>query len=448
MNIYLKYKNKTSILQGIPYTIDVVEMKKKEVEKMEIRQNARRGYRIFLYVFLGISIGLFCWAAYTYYQNSVPDKIRIKAGTSEEIHLKIPASGIVHAANDTIVSLNEPITIVAGTQMDSYEISLKLFGVLPLKKIDIEVINEEMLIPVGIPIGIYLKTQGALVIDTGTFSGVDGTKYAPSQYKLQAGDYLIAMDGIAIDGKKQVQNYVEQGSGEEIIFQVQRKEEVIQIKVTPEKDEEGKYKIGIWLRDSAQGIGTMTYLDSENHFGALGHGINDMDTGELLNLGSGLLYETEIVAIQKGEKGKPGELTGIIIYQPEKVSGVIVNNTLEGIYGITTEEVGNSISQNALPVGLKQDVELGKAQIYCDVDGETKRYDIELIQISLSAAVNRQISFKVVDEDLIELTGGIVQGMSGAPIIQNGKFIGAVTHVLVDDPTRGYGIFIEDMLGH
>lgn len=435
-------------MRVIPYTIGTVEMKKKEVGKMEKRQNTRKGYRAFLYVFLGISIGLFCWAAYAYYQNSIPDKIRIKAGTSEEIHLKIPASGIVHAMEDTVVSLKEPITIVAGTQMDSYELSLKLFGVLPLKKIDIEVINEEMLIPVGMPIGIYLKTQGALVIDTGSFNGVDGTKYAPSQYKLQAGDYLIAMDGIAVNGKKQIQEYVEQGQGEEIIFQVQRKEEVIPIKVTPEKDGEGNYKIGTWLRDSAQGIGTMTYLDSENHFGALGHGINDMDTGELLNLGSGLLYETEIVAIQKGEKGNPGELTGIIIYQPENVSGVIVNNTLEGIYGITTEEVSNSLSQNALPVGLKQDVELGKAQIYCNVDGETKSYDIEMLQISLSAAVNRQISFKVVDEELIELTGGIVQGMSGAPIIQNGKFIGAVTHVLVDDPTRGYGIFIEDMMEH
>lgn len=415
------------------------------------RQITRKEYRTFLYIFLGISIGFFCWAAFAYYQNSIPDKIRIKAGTSEEIHLKIPASGVVHAAEDTedtIVSLNEPITIVAGTQMDSYELSLKLFGVLPLKKIDIEVINDEMLIPVGMPIGIYLKTQGALVIDTGSFSGVDGTKYAPSQYKLQAGDYLIAMDGVAVNGKRQIQEYVEQGQGEEIIFQVQRKEEVIQIKVTPEKDEEGSYKIGVWLRDSAQGIGTMTYIDSENHFGALGHGINDMDTGELLNLGSGLLYETEIVAIQKGEKGTPGELTGIIIYQPENVSGVIVNNTLEGIYGITSEEVSNTITQTALPVGLRQEVELGTAQIYCDVDGEAKHYDVEIMQISLNAAVNRQISFKVTDEELIEKTGGIVQGMSGAPIIQNGKFIGAVTHVLVDDPTRGYGIFIEDMLEH
>lgn len=424
------------------------ELEKGKSSMMEKRQNIRSGYRTFLYILLGISIGLFCWASYAYYQNSIPDKIRVKAGTSEEIHLKIPASGIVHAAEDTIVSLNEPITIVAGTQMDSYEVSLKLFGVLPLKKIDIEVIDEKMLIPVGMPIGIYLKTKGALVIDTGTFSGADGTKYAPSQYKLQAGDYLLAMDGVAVTGKKQIQEYVEHGQGKEIIFQVQRKEEVIPIKVTPEQDEEGKYKIGTWLRDSAQGIGTMTYLDSENHFGALGHGINDMDTGDLLKLGSGLLYETEIVAIQKGEKGKPGELTGIIIYQPEHVSGVIIDNTLEGIYGITTEEVSQSLPQNALPVGLKQEVELGQAQIYCNVDGEMKSYDIELKQIVLNAEVNRQISFKVTDEELVKVTGGIVQGMSGAPIIQNGKFIGAVTHVLVDDPTRGYGIFIEDMLGH
>lgn len=412
-------------------------------------RNRVRRYRIFLYIFLGFAIGMFCWSVYAYYDKSTPDTIRVKAGTSEEINLKIPASGIIQTNEPTVISLNQPITIVAGTGMDSYEMDLKLFGVLPLKKIDIEVIENKMLIPMGCPIGIYLKTQGVLVIDTGSFQGIDGSKHAPAEYTLQAGDYLIAMDGIAITGKKQIKEYVEQSGGKEIIFQLTRKGNSIQVRLQPQMDENSNYKIGAWLRDSAQGIGTLTYVDTENHFGALGHGINDIDTGELLSLGNGLLYETEIVAIQKGAKGSPGELTGVISYQPDKISGVITSNTVEGVYGITSQNVLESVMQEALPVALKQEVTLGMAQIYCNIAGATNYYDVEITQIDEGNEIlNRQLSFRVTDEELLRLTGGIVQGMSGAPLLQNGKIIGAVTHVLVNDPAKGYGIFIEDMLSH
>lgn len=408
-------------------------------------------YVLSLYIFLGFAIGMFCWASYAYYQGSVPSTISIKAGTSEEINLKIPASGVISTDSETVLALNQPVTIVAGESASSYQMRLKLFGVLPLKDVDIQVIENKELIPVGQPIGIYVKTQGVLVVDTGTFSGGGGNKYAPSEYKLQSGDYLMAMDGVAISDKRQIKDYVENGGGREIIFQVSRHDELISVKIKPELDENGVFKIGAWLRDSAQGIGTMTYIDSDSQFGALGHGINDMDTGELLKLGSGLLYHTEIVAVRRGEKGVPGELTGVIEYKPEQVSGVIVDNTVQGIYGVTNEELLEKYTEEnePIPVALKQEVELGAAQIVCAIDGESKYYDVEITKLSPgNEAVNRQISLKVTDSELLELTGGIVQGMSGAPIIQNGKFVGAVTHVLVQDATRGYGIFIEDMLGH
>ncbi|MDE7478824.1 MAG: SpoIVB peptidase, partial [Lachnospiraceae bacterium] len=265
------------------------------------------------------------------------------------------------------------------------------------------------------------------------------------------GDYLTAMDGVAINDKKQIREYVENGNGAEIIFQVSRKEELIQVKIKPEADENHVYKMGAWLRDSAQGIGTMTYIDSQNRFGALGHGINDMDTGELLKLGTGLLYHTEIVAVKRGAKGSPGELTGVIEYKPDQVSGVIVDNTIQGIYGVANAEVLSeyTANQEALPVALKQEVTIGPAQILCTINGETKYYDIKITKLTPGKdAVNRQISLEVTDPELLSLTGGIVQGMSGAPIVQNGRFVGAVTHVLVQDSAKGYGIFIEDMLGH
>lgn len=424
-------------------------MKARRLKQNELSR--RMKYMLFLYIFLGFAMGLFIFVTYVYYQNAVPSTINVKAGTSEEINMRIPASGVISTDSDMVLALNQPITIVAGENTSSYQMQLKLFGVLPLKNVDIQVIENTTLTPVGKPIGIYVKTQGVLVVDTGSFEGSAGDKCAPSEYKLQSGDYLTAMDGVAISDKKQIRQYVENGNGEEIIFQVSRKDELIQVKIKPEQDANQVYKMGAWLRDSAQGIGTMTYLDSQNRFGALGHGINDMDTGELLKLGSGLLYHTEIVAVKRGEKGSPGELTGVIAYQPDQVSGIIVDNTTQGIYGVANAELLSEYTQgnDALPIALKQEVTTGEAQILCSIDGEAKYYDIEITKLAPgNEAVNRQISLEVTDHELLELTGGIVQGMSGAPIIQNGKFVGAVTHVLVQNSAEGYGIFIEDMLDH
>ena len=417
------------------------------MKNMRVSERRKRRYQLFLYAFLGFALGMFLWASYSYYEQKIPNIIRIQAGTSQRIDLKVPASGVLNVDSDKVIALNQPVTIVAGESPDTCQMELRLFGVLPLKSIDIEVIENTRLIPVGQPIGIYMKTQGVLVIDTGTFEGPQGQEQSPSVYKLQAGDYVMAMDGVAVTGKRQIKEYVENGSGRDIVLQVSRNEKIIQVRISPMQDQNGVYKIGTWLRDSAQGIGTMTFLDEELHFGALGHGINDTDTGELLQLGSGLLYDTEIVAIRKGERGTPGELTGIIEYQPEQVSGVIMSNTEEGIYGVASQAFADSITTQALPVGLKQDVKEGDAQILCNIDGQTKYYDVRITRLMPNAEnLNRQIALTVTDEELLQLTGGIVQGMSGAPIIQDGRIIGAVTHVLVNDSTSGYGIFIENML--
>lgn len=305
------------------------------------------------------------------------------------------------------------------------------------------------LTPVGQPIGIYVKTQGVLVVDTGSFTCSCGGSQSPSEKILYSGDYLTSMDGVAITGKKQIKEYVENGGGEEITFQISRQDELIQAKVTPQLDEKGVYKIGAWLRDSTQGIGTMTYIDDQNRFGALGHGINDMDTGELLRLGTGLLYRTDIVAVRRGEKGNPGELTGLIEYTPEQVSGVIESNTSKGIYGVANQELLSEYTKlESIPIASKQEVKTGQALLLCKIEEEAKYYEMEITKISTSSttAINRRLSIRITDEELLALTGGIVQGMSGAPIIQNGKFVGAVTHVLVQDSSKGYGIFIEDML--
>ena len=211
--------------------------------------------------------------------------------------------------------------------------------------------------------------------------------------------------------------------------------------------EDGTKKLGIWVRDNAQGLGTITYLDSDSHFGALGHGIHDVDTGELLNISDGTLYLTSVKEIQKGVNGTPGGMEGIIVYNNYNVLGKIKKNTEAGIFG-TIDRV-DVLFANQTPVQLakKEEVEEGPAIIRCAVDGEIKEYDILITQVNLwSGEVNKSMTIEVTDPSLLDETGGIIQGMSGSPILQNGKLIGAVTHVFVNNPTKGYGIFAESMI--
>ena len=344
------------------------------------------------------------------------------------------------------LDLSQPVTMKTG-MTDSLEMQVKLFGILPFKQVGIRVIEDQQLIPVGVPIGIYVKTEGVMVIGTGEFRSVNGEKVAPAEHILKSGDYVVKLNGTEVADKDDLITRIENGSGEAAILTIRRGEEYFDVKIDPVQDQTKKYKIGVWVRDNAQGVGTMTYIDSQGNFGALGHGINDVDTSNLMKMNDGTLYQTEIISIQKGTAGHPGEMTGMIVYSDDRILGDITSNSVRGIFGKCNDKALALGTEEAMPIGLKQEIRKGPAQILCTVDGTTRYYDIEITDIHLDHDnVNRGIELKVTDSDLIALTGGIVQGMSGAPIIQNGKFVGAVTHVLVQDSTRGYGIFIENML--
>ena len=226
---------------------------------------------------------------------------------------------------------------------------------------------------------------------------------------------------------------------------VSRKGEEIPLSLEPVQTGESEYKLGIWVRDNTQGIGTMTYMEQDGTFGALGHGISDTDTGQLLDVSGGELYQAQILSIMKGAKGTPGELSGYIEYQDSKKLGQIVKNTEEGIFGKISDPQQWPVMQ--AEVGYKQEVEVGDAEIVTDLGEGTKAYKIQITDIYKERAdTNKAFEIQVTDSRLLEKTGGIVQGMSGSPVLQNGKIIGAVTHVFVRDPAKGYGIFIENML--
>lgn len=260
---------------------------------------------------------------------------------------------------------------------------------------------------------------------------------------------ILEVSGKKIDNTEDLITEIDNSNGEGIKVKYKRGNKVAALTVKPIKSvEDNKYHVGMWVRDSTAGIGTLTFYDPKsNGFGALGHGITDIDTGALMPVENGEIVESNILTIIKGRSGNPGELKGVLIEEKREL-GLIKINSPYGIYGTLNKDALGKFPNKLYPVGLRSDVEVGRATILANIDGKTiEEYEIEIQKISKNTT-NRQkgMVIRIKDSRLLEQTGGIVQGMSGSPIIQNGKLIGAVTHVLVNDPTRGYGIFIENML--
>ena len=307
--------------------------------------------------------------------------------------------------------------------------------------------EEDTVLLGGMPVGIYMETDGVLVLDTEKMTGVDGKEYTPAQGVVSSGDYITEVNHQKIEGKKQLMDLVEHLDGEKVLLTVRRENTILEKKLTPVQISKGKYRLGIWVRDNVQGLGTITFLTKNNRFAALGHGIHDVDTSTLLTIKKGTLYRTSIQKVQKGSKGNPGTMEGIIVYNRFHQLGVIEKNTDAGIYGKLNSDRSWIGEEVPIQVAKKEEIKTGEARIRCYIDGEVKEYTICITQIDKeSDQVNKGMIIQVTDTELLEKTGGIIQGMSGSPIIQNGKLIGAVTHVFVQDSTKGYGIFIENML--
>ena len=298
----------------------------------------------------------------------------------------------------------------------------------------------------GNTVGIYMETEGVLIIDTGEITSKDGKTQEPAKNIVKPGDYIVTFNQQKVSNKKELIEDLDLLDGQDVTLEIVRDGETIPVSLTPVQDTSGEYKLGIWVRDNTQGIGTLTFVDSHGNYGALGHGISDVDTGDLLNISTGALYQAEILGIQKGSSGNPGELAGLIRYEPGRILGSITGNSKNGIYGKISGG-DEAISLRKMEVAYKQELKTGPASVLCCVDGEVKEYEAEITRIDMNHEdTNKSFVIQVTDPELLELTGGIVQGMSGSPVIQNGKFAGAVTHVFVQDSTSGYGIFAETML--
>ena len=384
--------------------------------------------------------------------ESLPDALFLKSGTQTELRFTLPGSAELEADSAAVISsfdqsassLGSTVTLTAGEEAGEATLTYRLLGLIPVKTVSVTVETERTLIPGGQSVGVALLTEGVVVVGSSDVGKTPSPAYSAG---IRPGDRIVRVGDTPVTGSEQLRALI--AAGGEATLEIARGDETMTVSVEPALDPaDGAYRLGAWVRDSTAGIGTLSFYDPQSGaFGALGHAITDVDTGIVLPVGYGGIYESAVVDVTKGKSGEPGELLGQF-FDAETQLGEVTSNTDFGIFGTTGEPVVNPLYPDGLPVGTRGDIHVGPAQLLTTLaDGEIRAYDCEIVKLNdQDAPATRSMVVKVTDEALLRATGGIVQGMSGSPIVQDSKLVGAVTHVFINDPTQGYGVYIEWML--
>ena len=385
--------------------------------------------------------------AYVLVITMIPNELVVFEG--ENISMKtLLGLSIKNSESETVeTSSNNGSKISDEIGKSTLEVSL--FDQVFLKSVEVNVLPKTKVIPVGNIAGVKLYTNGVLVVGMSEIEGSDNKKYKPYENTgIQEGDRIIKINNKHINSTQDLIETVNMSNGNNINLEYVHQQETKECSITPVQTNNQEYKLGLWVRDSAAGVGTVSFYEpSTKTFGALGHGITDIDTSELINIASGEFVTTRVLNITKGESGNPGKIQGTI--ENQKNIGNISKNSRFGIYGIVEDLSSLTIdTSKEMEVALRDEIEVGKATILCSLDNQKpQEYEIEIEKIYKDNNYdNKSMKIKVTDEKLLEKTGGIIQGMSGSPVIQNGKFVGAVTHVLVNNPEEGYAVFGDIML--
>lgn len=382
---------------------------------------------------IAAAIFVFAWAAVVYF--ATPETVVLYRGAEWETDGLL--AGITHLDD----SIETSGSVIVPTKVGDYTASLSIFGI-PYKSITLKVLEEKEVIPGGETIGIRLYSDGLIVVGVGKLS--ENEKSPGEKAGIKVGDVITKVNGEPVGTPEDFSSLISATDGE-IELEIKSGEDIKTVSITPEVSEyDNQKRIGLWVRDSTAGVGTLTYIDPDSlSYGALGHSVSDSDTGVRFEVRQGSIEECGVTEIVKSEKGAPGELRGIFYSGAEPI-GTIEKNTASGIFG-SVKSTGNG---EKVQVALKNEVTVGKAVIRTSLDGEeVEEYSINIRRVSPNAKnPSKGMIIEVTDDELISKAGGIVQGMSGSPIIQNGKLVGAVTHVLVNDPTMGYAIFAESMI--
>lgn len=369
---------------------------------------------------------------------SLPDALTLTSGQKFVVQTGLP----MLAASDggavsVLASQDERVTISAEAGGQT-SVTFSLLGLIPVHETRVNVVEERTLIPGGQAVGVALKTRGVLVVSD-----------AAKGRALRAGDVILSADGKNVESTKALSEQVGTAQTDTVRLEVLRGGQTITVDAQAEPDpSDGRRKLGVWVRDSTAGVGTLTYIDPANQaYGALGHAIVDADTGRLLAAREGAILHASIVGVTKGQSGKAGELKGNFLKAGEQI-GSLMENCEYGIYGVLDDMPENLLYPQGLRAGARSAVHTGTASIIATVDADgPQEYGVEIVRcFAQSEPSQKGMILRVTDERLLEKTGGIVQGMSGSPILQDGRIIGAVTHVYLSDATQGYGMYIEWML--
>lgn len=329
---------------------------------------------------------------------------------------------------------------------ENYEVSF--LDAIKIKTLEADIIPKTKVVPIGETIGLKLHTNGVLVVGMSEVKNINNEKVKPYlNSNITEGDMIIEANGVPITTTTDLTQTINLSNGEEISIKYIRDDKEYEENFKPIQISNSEYKLGLWVRDTEAGIGTISFYEpSTKNFAALGHGILDIDTKSLISIANGEITTTNILSIIKGEKGIPGEIRGSLIGQTS--IGIISKNTSIGIYGILNDLGHFRLSNDEIDVALREEIKPGKATMICSLENNQKKeYEVEIQKIYMNNNTdNKSMIVKITDKDLLEKTGGIIQGMSGSPILQNGKLIGALTHVLVSDPSKGYAIFADLMI--
>lgn len=404
-------------------------------------------------------VAVFMTAFYVFVVKEIvqfPSELKIFEGESQSLDIKFPLKIMSKDGKNNVLQLvnlgkKDTNSIhLSPLKLGKANIQLKFLGIVPIKNLTVEVIPKIKVIPGGQSIGVRLNTKGVLIVGLEEIEGIDGKKYNPGYHAgLNIGDSILEINNEKVRDAEHVTNIINSNKNKKLYLKIKRGERLISVEINPVKSaEDGEYRLGLWVRDKTAGVGTLTFYHPDTmKFGALGHAITDIDTGLLLSVNSGEVIKSRVASVQQGKRGKPGEIKGIF-YETSKPIGNLEKNTHFGIYGRAYEEIQNPIYRQPIDIGFQNQVKEGKATILTTVDSdEVQEYEvyIEKVNYQKNPGIKSMI-IRVTDKRLLEKSGGIVQGMSGSPIIQDGKLVGAVTHVFVHDPTKGYGLFIEWML--
>ncbi|MDU4960434.1 MAG: SpoIVB peptidase [Sporomusaceae bacterium] len=401
----------------------------------------------------------FCLSPQFQHVYSIPPTLRMIEGEPSIFTVSFPLTIVAPGDFEQVIKLNPGLTpslskpvAVEPFRQGKTNVEIRLLGIIPLRTVEVDVLPPIRLIPGGHSIGVVLRSQGVIIVGHSPVKDQNGEASVPAKDAgIMVGDSILSMNGIPIKNDYQVAEIIDSSGKKnaEVDLLIKRQDKRMHFSLRPLPDADTqRYRIGLYVRDSAAGVGTLTFFDEQTQtYGALGHVITDNDTNQPIDCEEGKIVMATVSGIHHGKRGQPGEKIGVFI-EEDQIIGDIQKNTNFGIYGKLNSRVPHQLYPESLPVASMSQVQTGPAQMLTVIDGEAiEAFAIEIQKINLQdSPEGKGLVIQVTDPRLLEKTGGIVQGMSGSPIIQNGKIVGAVTHVFVHDPSKGYGCFMDWML--